>query len=152
MIPEAQVAAVDLDLDGLLLVALRGGAAQGGGQQQPAQRTALQRVDGEARPREQGVKLLRPLQLAAGIEPTIEDALASLQVAEQSLKGLRRFPRLWGQPLGPLPHPARILLDLAVAGVGDPHLLQHRIRPFGDGALPVACGWGISGSRFPYAE
>ena len=32
------------------------------------------------------------------------------------------------------------------------HLGWSQERPFGDGALPVACGWGISGSRFPYAE
>ena len=113
VVPEPQVAAVDLDLDGRLLVPLRGGAAEGRGQQQAPQGAALERVDGESGPREQGLQFLHTLPLAGGVEATVEDALARLEVSEQALKGLRCFPRLWGQPLGLLllegfPHPTEV--------------------------------------------
>ena len=113
VVPEPQVAAVYLKLDRCFLVASGGRAAQGGSEQQAAEGAALERVDGEARPGEERLEFLRPLQLAAGIEAPVEDALARLEVSEQALKGLRCFPRLWGQPLGLLllegfPHPTEV--------------------------------------------
>ena len=113
VVPEPQVAAVYLHLDGLRLVPLGGGPAQGRGQQQAPQGAALQRVDGESRPREQGVKLLRAVDLAAGVEAPVEDALAPFEVSEKDLEGVGRLARLRGQALRLglaqlVPHPGEV--------------------------------------------
>ena len=113
VVPEPQVAAVDLDLDRLLLVPLGGRAAQGGSEQQAAQGAALQRVDGEARPCEKRVKLLRMVDLAGGIEAPVEDALAPFEVSEKDLQGVGGLPCLRGQALRLglaqlVPHPGEV--------------------------------------------
>ena len=90
LVAHPDLAAVDLDLDGGLLVDLARGAAEGGGEQQHAQLAAGERVNGEPGAHEQGAKLVQALVRADGVEAAVEDALAPLQLAEQPPERLRR--------------------------------------------------------------
>ena len=119
MSADAHVSAVDLDLDGLLLVELGGRAAHGGRYEEHPQLSSSQRVDGQPGPRQQAAQLVNPLELAYGVEAPVEDAVAGLQVREQAPQRLRGRLRLRGQALRlrlfeALPHPfqaRRVLSD-----------------------------------------
>ena len=97
--PDAHVAPVDLHRHGRLFVKLGGGAAEGGGHQEHPKLAAPERVDRESGPRQQPAQLVGPLELADGVEAPVQDAVAGLQVREQSPKGLRGRLRLRGQAL-----------------------------------------------------
>ncbi len=113
------VAAVDLDLDGCVLVELGGRAAQGGRYKKHPQLAALQGVDGQPGPRQQAAQLVHPLELAHGVEAPVENAVAGFQLGQQPLQGFRGGLRLRGQALRlrlleALPHPfqsRRVLSD-----------------------------------------
>ena len=54
-------------------------------------------MDGQPGPRQQAAQLVGPLELAHGVEAPVEDAVAGLQVDEQSLEGLGGRFRLRGE-------------------------------------------------------
>ncbi len=99
VVADLDLAAVELDLDGGLLVELARGAAEGGGEHEHAQLAAGEGVDGEAGAHEQGAQLAHALVLADGVEAAVEDALAPLQLAEQPAQRLCGRLRSRGQAL-----------------------------------------------------
>ena len=116
---DAHVAAVDLHLDGRVLVELGGRAAQGGCQEQHPKLAAPERVDGQPSPRQQAAQLVNPRELADGVEAPVQDAVALFQIGQQASEGLGRRLRLRGQAvrlglLQVLPQalqPGRVLAD-----------------------------------------
>ena len=94
---DAHVAPVDLDLDGGLLVELGGGAAQGGRHEHHPKLAAPERVYGEPGPSQQAPQVVDAPKLAHGVEAPVEDAVAGLQVGQETPKGLGGGPRLRGK-------------------------------------------------------
>ncbi|MCY4618713.1 MAG: hypothetical protein OXD50_09205 [Chloroflexi bacterium] len=83
MAAHPDLAPVELDRHLRVLVDLPGGASESRGEHEHAQLAAGERVNGEPGAHEQGAELVHALVLADGVEAAVEDALASLQLAEQ---------------------------------------------------------------------
>ena len=123
-VSDAHLAAAHLHLHRRLLVHLGGGAAQGRGQHQHPQTPAAEGVDGQPGPRQQAAQLVKPPELAHGVETPVEYAVAGFQVGQEPAKRLGRRPRLWGKVLRLglpelLPQPAkarRVLTDEELHG------------------------------------
>ena len=96
---DAHVAAAYLHLDGGLLVELGWRSAQGGCDEEHAELPPLEPVDGQTGPCQQAAQIVDALELAHGVEAPVEDAVAGLKLGQQSPKGLRGRPCLWGQVL-----------------------------------------------------
>ena len=116
-VSDAHLAAAHLHLHRRLLVDLGGGAAQGRGQHQHPQTPAAEGVDGQPGPRQQAAQLVKPPELAHGVEAPVEDAVAGFQVGQEPAKrlgrrhGLRRqVARLGFRELVPQPAQARRVL------------------------------------------
>ena len=99
-VSDAHVSAVDLHLDGRLLVVLGGGAAEGCGHQEHAKLAASQRVDGQPCPGKQAAQVVDAGELAHGVEAPVEDGVAGLKVGEQAPERLRGSLGLRGKVCG----------------------------------------------------
>ena len=98
-VSDAHVSAAYLHLDRRLLVVLGGRASQGGGHQEHAKLAPSQVVDGQPGPRQQAAQVVDACGLAHGVEAPVEDAVAGLQVGQETPKRLGGGPRLRGQVL-----------------------------------------------------
>ena len=123
-VADADVAAVDDDLDGFLAVAVCGRAAEGGCEQELAEGASDQRVDGEACAFEETAQVGCAVVLADGVEAAVEDAAAVLERGEEIVQrvcgggGLRRQVRGLGvaEPLAQRGEIGRMLSDEELDG------------------------------------
>ena len=100
MVPDADVAAVDLDGKLFLFVPVVGGAAQGRGQQQQLQRLALQGEHPQPGAGQQAPQLVGAGVFAHGVEAPVQDALAGFQRGQQPSQGLGGVAGLLRQVVG----------------------------------------------------
>ena len=100
VVADAEVATVDLHGQLGVFVPFLRRTAQGRGQQQEAQRFALQGENAQAAPGQQAPKLVHPVVFADCVEAPVQDALAGFQSGQQPAQGLGGLLRLLGKVAG----------------------------------------------------